>query len=48
MVFFQEAAALGKKVAVCDYIQPSPAGTTWGKYQTQPTMTGNVPSYSSP
>ena len=26
----QEAAALGAKVAVCDFVVPSPAGTTWG------------------
>jgi pyruvate/2-oxoglutarate dehydrogenase complex dihydrolipoamide dehydrogenase (E3) component len=24
------AARLGKKVAVCDFVKPSPAGTTWG------------------
>ncbi|CAL8133441.1 unnamed protein product [Orchesella dallaii] len=24
------AAKLGKKVAVCDYVQPTPSGTTWG------------------
>jgi len=24
------AATLGKKVAVCDFVKPSPAGTTWG------------------
>ena len=24
------AAQLGKKVAVCDFVKPSPAGTTWG------------------
>ena len=24
------AAKLGKKVAVCDFVQPSPPGTTWG------------------
>jgi len=24
------AAALGKKVAVCDFVKPSPAGSTWG------------------
>ncbi|KAL1521954.1 hypothetical protein AB1Y20_021600 [Prymnesium parvum] len=24
------AAKLGKKVAVCDFVQPSPLGTTWG------------------
>ena len=27
----QEAAGLGRKVAVCDFVKPSPAGTTWGK-----------------
>ena len=26
----KEAANLGKKVALCDYVQPSPIGTTWG------------------
>ena len=26
----KRAAALGKKVAVCDFVQPSPVGTTWG------------------
>ena len=26
----KQAAKLGKKVAVCDFVQPSPAGTTWG------------------
>jgi len=26
----KEAAALGAKVAVCDFVVPSPAGTTWG------------------
>merc|ERR1711992_382658 len=26
----KEAARLGKKVAVCDFVVPSPAGTTWG------------------
>ncbi|EKX36093.1 hypothetical protein GUITHDRAFT_90077 [Guillardia theta CCMP2712] len=26
----KEAAALGAKVAVCDYVTPSPKGTTWG------------------
>eukprot|EP00735_Rhodelphis_limneticus_P002770 TRINITY_DN1377_c0_g1::TRINITY_DN1377_c0_g1_i1::g.20115::m.20115 TRINITY_DN1377_c0_g1::TRINITY_DN1377_c0_g1_i1::g.20115 ORF type:complete len:539 (-),score=128.16,sp/B9A1H3/TRXR1_EMIHU/62.55/0.0,Pyr_redox_2/PF07992.9/1.3e-35,Pyr_redox_dim/PF02852.17/3.3e-31,Pyr_redox/PF00070.22/5.2,Pyr_redox/PF00070.22/1.3e-12,Pyr_redox_3/PF13738.1/1.2e-08,FAD_binding_2/PF00890.19/9.2e-06,FAD_binding_2/PF00890.19/4.5e+02,FAD_binding_2/PF00890.19/1.5e+02,K_oxygenase/PF13434.1/0.0039,K_oxygenase/PF13434.1/98,GIDA/ len=26
----KEAAVLGKKVAVFDYVKPSPAGTTWG------------------
>jgi len=26
----KEAASLGKKVAVCDFVKPSPAGTTWG------------------
>jgi thioredoxin reductase (NADPH) len=26
----KKAAALGKKVAVCDFVKPSPAGTTWG------------------
>lgn len=27
----QEAAALGKKVMVLDYVVPTPLGTTWGK-----------------
>ena len=26
----KEAARFGKKVAVCDFVVPSPAGTTWG------------------
>jgi len=26
----KEAARLGKKVAVCDFVVPSPAGSTWG------------------
>jgi len=26
----KEAARLGKKVAVCDFVKPSPAGSTWG------------------
>ncbi|XP_066997444.2 thioredoxin reductase 1, cytoplasmic [Anabrus simplex] len=26
----KEAASLGKKVAVCDFVTPSPIGTTWG------------------
>jgi len=26
----KEAAKLGKKVAVCDFVKPSPPGTTWG------------------
>jgi len=26
----KEAAALGKKVAVFDFVKPSPAGTSWG------------------
>jgi len=26
----QEAARLGKKVAVCDFVRPSPAGSSWG------------------
>jgi len=26
----KEASRLGKKVAVCDFVKPSPAGTTWG------------------
>ncbi|XP_069694158.1 thioredoxin reductase 1, cytoplasmic-like isoform X2 [Periplaneta americana] len=26
----KEAAALGQKVAVCDFVNPSPHGTTWG------------------
>lgn len=27
----KEAAALGKSVALCDYVVPTPQGTTWGK-----------------
>lgn len=27
----QEAASLGKKVVLFDYVQPSPQGTTWGR-----------------
>lgn len=27
----QEAADLGKKVAVLDFVKPSPVGTTWGQ-----------------
>ena len=26
----KEATRLGKKVAVCDYVVPSPPGTQWG------------------
>ena len=26
----KEAANLGKKVALCDFVQPTPVGTTWG------------------
>jgi pyruvate/2-oxoglutarate dehydrogenase complex dihydrolipoamide dehydrogenase (E3) component len=26
----KEAANLGKKVALCDYVQPTPLGTSWG------------------
>ncbi|XP_022104980.1 thioredoxin reductase 1, cytoplasmic-like [Acanthaster planci] len=26
----KEAASFGKKVAVCDFVKPSPKGTTWG------------------
>jgi pyruvate/2-oxoglutarate dehydrogenase complex dihydrolipoamide dehydrogenase (E3) component len=26
----KEAANLGKKVALCDFVQPTPFGTTWG------------------
>jgi len=26
----KEASRLGKKVAVCDFVKPSPAGSTWG------------------
>ena len=26
----KEAASLGKKVAVLDFVKPSPAGSTWG------------------
>lgn len=28
--FLQEAASFGKKVAVCDFVLPSPQQTTWG------------------
>ena len=28
----QDAADLGAKVAVLDYVKPSEKGTTWGKY----------------
>ena len=27
----KEAANLGKKVAVLDFVKPSPVGTTWGE-----------------
>lgn len=27
----KEAVKYGKKVAVCDFVKPSPKGTTWGK-----------------
>jgi thioredoxin reductase (NADPH) len=30
LIFLQEAASLGKKVAVCDFVVPSPQGTVWG------------------
>jgi thioredoxin reductase (NADPH) len=26
----KEAAKYGKKVALCDFVQPTPMGTTWG------------------
>ena len=26
----KQAAKLGKKVAVCDFVKPTPVGTTWG------------------
>ena len=26
----KEAANLGKKVALCDFVQPTPVGTAWG------------------
>jgi pyruvate/2-oxoglutarate dehydrogenase complex dihydrolipoamide dehydrogenase (E3) component len=26
----QEASKLGKKVAVCDFVKPTPVGTAWG------------------
>lgn len=29
-LFLQEAASFGKKVAVCDFVVPTPQGTTWG------------------
>ncbi|KAF6018854.1 TXNRD1 [Bugula neritina] len=28
----KEAASLGRRVAVCDFVKPSPAGTTWGHH----------------
>jgi hypothetical protein len=28
----QEAAGLGKKVAVFDFVEPTPTGTTWGMF----------------
>lgn len=31
VAFLQEAANLGKKVMVLDYVIPSPRGTTWGE-----------------
>lgn len=30
--FLQEAATLGKKVMVLDYVVPTPLGTSWGKF----------------
>ena len=30
MAAAKEAAALGAKVALCDFVKPSPQGTTWG------------------
>lgn len=32
IAFLQEAANLGKKVAVLDFVKPSPIGTTWGNF----------------
>lgn len=32
LITFQEAAKLGKRVAVCDFVKATPKGTTWGKY----------------
>jgi pyruvate/2-oxoglutarate dehydrogenase complex dihydrolipoamide dehydrogenase (E3) component len=29
-LYCQEAADLGAKVAVCDFVVPTPLGTTWG------------------
>jgi hypothetical protein len=31
---YQEASKYGVKVAVLDFIKPTPSGTTWGKYET--------------
>ena len=30
MAAAKEAAILGAKVALCDFVKPSPKGTTWG------------------
>ncbi len=30
MAAAKEAASLGAKVALCDFVKPSPQGTTWG------------------
>ena len=30
-LFLQAAALMGKKVAVFDFVKPTPIGTTWGK-----------------
>jgi pyruvate/2-oxoglutarate dehydrogenase complex dihydrolipoamide dehydrogenase (E3) component len=29
-MYMQEAAKLGKRVAVCDFVKPTPVGTAWG------------------
>ena len=31
VLYFQEAADLGKKVCCLDFVKPSPQGTTWGE-----------------
>ena len=38
----QEAANLGKKVALLDFVKPSPQGTSWGMYPDQPHLYANV------
>lgn len=36
--FLQEAANLGKKVMVLDFVVPSPRGTTWGELLCFPVL----------